>query len=176
MDNVEYCYDGKFEGNILIVRQTGCEKTTLIQNIAKNDLFGELKEIFWISKISLPTERKENIKSCFKKHVDFKYPQNLNDFDMELDFFQRKREDNNCNENIVMGEDNIFSNLIATVDVSGLADKFDNLANFSTISRKFNFTCVYVFHIIYPIRSNWHIILSQTKYLTFFLALYKLHQ
>ena len=154
MDNVEYCYDGKFEGNILIVRQTGCEKTILIQNIAKNDLFGELKEIFWISKISLPTERKENIKSCFKKHVDFKYPQNLNDFDMELDFFQRKREDNNCNENIVMGEDNIFSKLIATVDVSGLADKFDNLANLSTVSRKFNFTCVYVFHTIYPIRSN----------------------
>ena len=28
---VEYSYDGKFEGNILIVRQTGCGKTTFIK-------------------------------------------------------------------------------------------------------------------------------------------------
>ena len=91
MANVEYWYDGKFEGNILIVGQTGCGKTTFTQNITKSDLFTELKEIFWISKISLSTKREENIKSCFKKHVDFKYPQNLDDFNMELDFFQRKR-------------------------------------------------------------------------------------
>ena len=31
----EYSYDGKFEGNILIVGQTGCGRTTFIQNIAK---------------------------------------------------------------------------------------------------------------------------------------------
>ena len=43
MDNVEYCYDGNFEGNILIVGQTGCGKTLFIQNIAENSLFGELK-------------------------------------------------------------------------------------------------------------------------------------
>ena len=43
MAHLEYCYDGKFEGNILIVGQTGCGKTTFTQNIAKNSLFGELK-------------------------------------------------------------------------------------------------------------------------------------
>ena len=31
--DVNYCYDGKFEGNILIVGQTGCGKTTFIKNI-----------------------------------------------------------------------------------------------------------------------------------------------
>ena len=31
----EYSYDGKFEGYILIVGQTGCGKTIFIQNIAK---------------------------------------------------------------------------------------------------------------------------------------------
>ena len=53
MASIEYTYDGKFGGNVLIVGQTGCGKTTFAQNLAKNDLFGELKEIFWISKISL---------------------------------------------------------------------------------------------------------------------------
>ena len=44
---VNYSYDGKFEGNILIVGQTGYGKTTFIHNLAKNSLFGELNEIFW---------------------------------------------------------------------------------------------------------------------------------
>ena len=82
---------------------------------------------------------------------------------MELDFFQRNREDNKCNENIVMDEDNIFNKLIVMDDVSGLDDKSDNFANFLTASRKLNFTCVYVFHTIYPTRSNWQMILSYTK-------------
>ena len=46
MDNVEYSYDKKFEGNILFVGQTRCRKAMFIQNIAKNNLFQELKEIF----------------------------------------------------------------------------------------------------------------------------------
>ena len=48
-------------------------------------------------------------------------------------------------------------------DVSGLADKSDSFVNILTVSRKFSFTFVYVFHIIYPTRSNWQMILSQTK-------------
>ena len=43
---VEYNYDGKFEGNILIVGQIGCRKTTFIQKLAKNNLLGELKVTF----------------------------------------------------------------------------------------------------------------------------------
>ena len=61
---------------------------------------------------------------------------------MELTFFQRKRDKDNCNENVVMGEDNIFDKLIVMDDVSGLANKSDNFINFLTVSRKFNFTCV----------------------------------
>ena len=41
MATVEYTYDAKFEGNILAVGQTGCGKTTFIQKLAKNNLFGE---------------------------------------------------------------------------------------------------------------------------------------
>ena len=40
MATVDYTYDVKFEGNILVVGQTGCGKTTFIQKLAKNNLFG----------------------------------------------------------------------------------------------------------------------------------------
>ena len=46
-------------------------------------------------------------------------------------------------------------------DIQGLADKSENFANFLTVSRKF--TYVYIFHIIYPTRNNWQMILSQTE-------------
>ena len=111
MDRVEYAYNWKFEGNILIVGRTVCSKKTFVQNLAKNDLFDELKEIFWISKISLSLERGDNSRSCFKKHVEFKYPNNIEDFNMYQDFMQRKR-DTECNDNILMGEVDVFNKLI----------------------------------------------------------------
>ena len=42
-------------------RQTGYGKTTFIKKIGKNNMFAELKEIFWISKITLSVERKKNM-------------------------------------------------------------------------------------------------------------------
>ena len=53
-------------------------------------------------------------------------------------------------------------------DVSGLADKSDEFANFLTVSRKYGITCVYIFHTIYPTRQNWQMIMSQTKIFIFF--------
>ena len=67
-----------------------------------------------------------------------------------------------------MVENNIFDKLIVMDDVLGLADKSDDFANFLTVSRIFNFTCVYVFHMMYPTRSNWQMILPQTKILNIF--------
>ena len=52
-----------------------------------------------------------------------------------------------------MGEDHVFNKLIVMDNVSGLADKSDNLANFLSVPRKLNFTCVNVFHTIYPTRN-----------------------
>ena len=53
---------------------------------------------------------------------------------------------------------NIFDKLIVMDDVSGLADRSNNFANFLSVEQKFNFTCVYVFHTIYPSRCNWRMI------------------
>ena len=60
-DEVNYTYDAKFEGNILVVGRTGSGKTTFVQNLRKNKLFGEIKEVYWISKIVLSTDRENNI-------------------------------------------------------------------------------------------------------------------
>ena len=37
----EYTYDGKFQGNILVVVRTMCGKTTFVQQLGRNRLFGE---------------------------------------------------------------------------------------------------------------------------------------
>ena len=37
-----------------------------------------------------------------------------------------------------------------------------------TVFRKFGFTCIYIFHTIYPTRKNWQMILSQTKIFNIF--------
>ena len=64
--------------------------------------------------------------------MNFKYPHRLKDFNMELD----------CKDNILMGENNVFNKLVVMDYISGLAEKSDNFANFLTVSRKFNFTCL----------------------------------
>ena len=42
---VNYIYGRKFEGNILVVGRTGCRKTIFVQNLAKNKMFGALKDV-----------------------------------------------------------------------------------------------------------------------------------
>ena len=39
MNEIKYTFDGKFQGNILIVGRTGCGKTTFVENLGKNELF-----------------------------------------------------------------------------------------------------------------------------------------
>ena len=66
MDGVNYSYDRKFEENILVVGRTGCGKTTFVQNLGKNKLFGDMKEVYWITQIELSADRESNIRDCFK--------------------------------------------------------------------------------------------------------------
>ena len=102
--DVSYTNDYKFNGNILIVGQTGCGKSTFIQNLAKTKIFGKLKEIFWLSKIKISQEREQNISRLFNLKVNFKYPQTLDEFSMEHDFYQKI----DSVVNNVMGEKNIY--------------------------------------------------------------------
>ena len=89
-DGMNYSFDAKFEGNILVVGRTGCGKTTFVQNLGKNKMFGEIKEVIWLSKIPLSREREKNISDCFiNKQIDFKYPNAVEDFEDLLEFFHR---------------------------------------------------------------------------------------
>ena len=55
-------------------------------------------------------------------------------------------------------------------DVSGVADVSKKFANFLTVSRKFGYNCVYVFHVIVPASQVWQRIISQTNVFNIFLA------
>ena len=88
MDEIKYSFDGKFEGNILIIGRTRCGKTTFVQNLGKNKLFGDIRTVYWISKITLSEEREEKIRQCFEnQEVNFNYPENLDDFNYLIQIF-----------------------------------------------------------------------------------------
>ena len=53
-------------------------------------------------------------------------------------------------------------------DVSSVADVSKKFANFLTVSRKFSYNCVYVFHVIVPASQVWQKIISQTNVFNIF--------
>ena len=170
MDEVEYTCGGKCKGNILIVGRAGCGKTTFVQNLGKNKLFGNIKEAQLISKIELYNDREENIRDCFVDQiVNIEYPVNVEEFDDLLEKYTRKKA---CYTKSDLGENMVLDKVIVMDDVSDLADKSNEFAKFLTVSRKYGLTCVYTFHTIYPIRQNWEMIISQTKIFNFFQALF----
>ena len=169
--NENFQYDGTFFDNILVVRQTGCGKTSFVQSLGKNEIFGDgLISVNWVLKINLTKSREDGIKKCFNyTNVEFHNPGDVADFNLLIKTFQKEtlnsdddnQETNNDNCNI-FGEKKI-DQLIVMDDVSGLADKSNDFNNFLTVSRKFGYICLYIFHIIYLTKSIWQMILSQTK-------------
>ena len=59
---MNYIYDRKFEGNILLVGRTDFGKTTFVQYLAKNKMFGSLKQVILVSKTLLSKEREDQIR------------------------------------------------------------------------------------------------------------------
>ena len=164
-----YSYDGQFSGNIMVVGRTGCGKRTFIQNLGRNEMFGrEIHTAFCISKIVLSKEREQNIRQFFAHQtVKFSCPKNLDEFNYLIDFFMSERMPESKNES-PEGEKSQIDKLIVMDDVPGLADRCEDFSNFFTVSRKYGFTCVYVFHTIYPGRQSWEMIMSQTHIFNFF--------
>ena len=80
--------------------------------------------------------------------------------------------DNNVNNSF--GENKKLDRLIIMDDVSGVADVSKKFANFLTVSRKFGYNCVYVFHVIVPASHIWQKIISQTSIFDIFLLAYRI--
>ena len=147
--------------------RTGCGKTTFIQKLGKNRLFGEeITDVFWVSKIKLSREREQMIRGSFEgREVHFSYPRDIDDFDYLVDNFTQDKSEYVDNK---MGEQLTVTRLVVMDDVSGLPDKSEDFSNFLTVPRKYGFTCLYVFHTIYSGRQSWEMIMSQTHILNFF--------
>ena len=124
----DYTFDAKFEGNILIVGRTGCGKTTFIQRLGKNKLFGsDLTEVFWVLKIILSKEREDSIRDGFEdQEVQFSYPNDIDDFNYLIGNFMQNRSDYIDNNE---GESLSVTRLIVMDDDSGLADKSEEFSN-----------------------------------------------
>ena len=76
-------------------------------------MFVELTEIFWMSKIPYSAGTEKNESECFGKNVNFKcfkYSQSLDEFNMDLTFFQRKRHADDTVDNVT-GKNNLFHRL-----------------------------------------------------------------
>ena len=53
-------------------------------------------------------------------------------------------------------------------DVSGVADVSKKFANLLTVSRKFGYNCVYVFHVLVPASEVWQKKISETNVFNIF--------
>ena len=150
-----------------MVGRTECGKTTFIQKLGINKLFSsEITDVFWVSRIVLSSEREDCIRDSFvDQKVHISYPHDLDDFNYLVENFTQDKSEYIEND---IGENLQVNKLIIMDDVSGLADKSQKFSKFLTVSRKYGFSFVYVFHTIYPGRQNWEMILSQRHIFNFF--------
>ena len=86
-ENVQY--DATFADNVLVLGQTGCGKTTFVQSLGKNKIFGSnLLSDDWVSKINLTKNRDDEIRQCFTyTNVDFHYPNDVEDLNLLIETF-----------------------------------------------------------------------------------------
>ena len=123
-----YTYDGQFIGNILLVGRTGCVKTSFIQKLGRINLFGKkIRDVYWISKIALSSEREDNIKESFiDRKVHFSYPEDLDEFNYLIELLSQNKSEYIEND---LGENIEINKLIIMDNVSGLADKSQEFSN-----------------------------------------------
>ena len=171
-----YTFNGKFQGNILIVGRTGCGKTTFMQKLALNKYFGILKKAEWVLYIPLIEKREAEIQSNFSCVVDFWYPCSVDELDELLEQFKQKSRSEeeisgkrSASKNI-FGEKTNRDRLIVLDDISGLADESKKFASFLTVARKYSFNCGYIFLSIHTEKTIWQTILSQTNIYNIFPA------
>ena len=146
-------YDGQFYGNVLVVGRTGCGKTTFLEKLGVNNFFGKIVKTEWISGIDIDKQREAEIKSYFSNEREVHVAKEQDELDSLIETFKLRSHEESDNSNMInnsFGENRKLDRLIIMDDVSGVADVSKKFANFLTVSRKFGYNCVYVFHVIVP--------------------------
>ena len=161
MSKNNFRYDATFNGNMLVVGQTRCGKTSFVQKLGKNKMFGSTDSVDCISKIELSEAREQQIRESFYYvSVEFHYPNDLAEFETILELLKDNKSNVNINidaeaDDLGIGEKDVFDRLIAMDDVSGLADKSNEFCSFLTVSRKYRYSCIYIFHTVFPKLRKW---------------------
>ena len=172
-------YDGQFRGNILVVGRTGCGKTYFLQKLGLNNFFGKIVKTGWVSRIEISEAREAKIQSCFSNEVEFHYAPDVDSLKSLIETFKLRTEDiieNDSDEDSVYGENKVRDRLIVMDNVSGIAYSCKEFANFLTVSRKYRYHCLYVFHIIIPEKKFGKKLFHKRTFLIFSLAVYLLLQ
>ena len=121
-------------------------------------------------------KREVEIQSYFKNETEVHIAQDQDKLHSLIDTFKQRSHENyddnsnNNNVNSSFGENRKMNRLIIMDDVSDIADISKNFSNFLTVSRKFGYNCVYVFHVIVPSSQVWQKIISQTNIFNIFPA------
>ena len=146
-------YGGLFRGNILVVGRTGCGKTIFLEKLGLNNFFGNIIKTEWISGIDIDKKREAEIQSYFSNETEVHVAKEPDELDSLIETFKLRSHEEIIDKNTVnnsFGENKKLDRLIVMDDVSGVADVSKNFANFLTVSRKFGYNCIYVFHVIVP--------------------------
>ena len=159
-------YNGQFYGNVLVVGRTGCGKTTFLEKLGLNNFFGNIIKTEWISGIDIDKKREAEIQSYFSNETEVHVAKERDELDSLIETFKlrscKDTTDNNVNNSF--GENRKLYQLIIMDDVSGVADVPKKFAKFLTVSRKFGYNCVYVFHVIVPSSQIWQKNYFSNKY------------
>ena len=168
----DYVHIGAFNRNILLAGKANCSKSTLAQKRGINNFFGKLLKVEWISFIQLSKNREAKIQTCFSCLVQFHYPRSLEDLDdlnnilasQDEQNYEKFREEDKFDTSPpnFFREETERDKLIFMDDVSDLADLSHGFTSFPIVRRKFQYSCICNFHITYPEKDIWKLILSQT--------------
>ena len=151
-------YDGQFRCNILVVGRTGCGTTTFLEKLGLNNCFANIIKAEWISGTDIDKKREAEIQSYFSNETEVHIAKEPDELDSLLKTFKLRSHEEVIDKNTVnnsFGENKKLDRLIVMDGVSGVADISKKFANFLTISRKFGYNCVYVFHVIVPASQIW---------------------
>ena len=165
-------YDGKILRNVLVLDITGSGKTTLVQEMGSNSMFGEPRGVHWISKLQLYKLREAEINSCFTPKFEFYSPQDEEDLKKtfgDLDNIYRERVQKitfNNESNEVSNDMREYverDSLVILDDVSRLTDRSKSFVSFMATCRMFEYSLIYVFHETAVNSFSGKDILSQTQ-------------